>query len=82
MNRAREAAALRARARLLREEATIDEELADAIDEDGGVVANDTTTPRKPRRRGVPVAKPTGRVKPSEVDLKRADAILDRHYRR
>lgn len=81
MNQARLVKILRERARLARETATLDEEFADALEEDGVAPANDTT-PKPKRRRSPPLVKPTGRVRPSDVDMKRADAILARHFRR
>jgi hypothetical protein len=58
-------------------------ELADALEE--AAPANDTAPEPAPsapwrRRRPLPLAKPTGKVKPSELDMQRAKILLDRHY--
>lgn len=56
-------------------------ELADAFED--AIPANDQEVPRKRRRARRPsLSKPTGRVRPSELDMARADALLKRHYGR
>jgi hypothetical protein len=74
MGRAREAA-------IHRELARLHAELADALDED--TPANDTEgRPHRRKPRSTPLVKPTGKVKPSDLDMARADALLKRHYGR
>lgn len=83
MNR-RLAALYRDRARAARALADVDERIADVLE--GEEPANDAapSEPRVKRRRRRPmqIVKPTGRVKPTQIDMARADALLKGHYGR
>jgi hypothetical protein len=56
-------------------------ELADELERDDAP-ANDAPKAKRPRRRSVPLVKPTGRGNPSELDMARADALIRKHYGR
>lgn len=73
MSRAREAA-------IHRELARLHAELAEELAADDGPANGAPPPPRRARkRRAVPLVKPTGRGKPTEMDMARADALLRRH---
>jgi hypothetical protein len=66
------------------------EALAEELEREAGASAEDEDAPaaeaappprhKAPRSRRIPLVKPTGRVKPTAVDQKRADALVRRHY--